>query len=74
MTKTIDLWLLDSSSVELSDVEKSYASLLSAAETKRIAGYSLARSRKQLLRPLYSSQRLQSLRQNFAIATIHLLD
>ena len=49
MTKTIDLWLLDSSSVELSDVEKSYASLLSAAETKRLSGYSLARSRKQLL-------------------------
>jgi 4'-phosphopantetheinyl transferase len=49
MTKTIDLWLLDSSSVELGDVEKNYKSLLSAAETKRFAGYSLARSRKQLL-------------------------
>lgn len=49
MTQSIDLWILDSSDIELADVEKSYASHLSAAERKRLAGYSLERSKKQLL-------------------------
>ena len=45
----IDLWVLDSSSLQLGDLTRDYADLLSAVETERLAGYSLARSKGQFL-------------------------